>query len=151
VVETKRQGAISITAYLSGYMLSFNKRSTDKSGKGNIIESEYPDHVVHGVVFRIDISDKPQLDKAEGLGKGYSEVEVQVTCSDKVRLVFAYIADPDYIDNTLLPYDWYKDMVLAGAKEHSLPADYIAELAKIQSIMDMDPKRRNKANRILEG
>ena len=137
------------TAYLSGYIMSFNKRSTDGSGKGNIIKSGYHDHVIHGVVFSIDASDKPQLDKVEGLGEGYSEANIQMTYPANVGLVFAYIADTDYIDDTLLPYGWYKDLVLAGAKEHSLPADYIAELAKIQSIVDMDTKRRNKAYQFL--
>ena len=31
-------------------------------------------------------------------------------------------------DPSLTPYDWYKAFVLAGAREHGLPQDYVAAL-----------------------
>ena len=41
---------------------------------------------------------------------------------------FTYHANPARIDAALRPFDWYKDYVVRGAREHGLPADYIREL-----------------------
>jgi gamma-glutamylcyclotransferase len=39
------------------------------------------------------------------------------------------------------PYDWYKALVIAGAREHGLPADYIAALAAAPAKPDPDKIR----------
>jgi len=35
------------------------------------------------------------------------------------------IADASFIDDSLQPYSWYKNFVLAGAEEDRLPAEYV--------------------------
>jgi hypothetical protein len=42
---------------------------------------------------------------------------------------------------SLKPFRWYKEHVLRGAMENNLPADYIAELEKVQSVADADLDR----------
>ena len=29
-----------------------------------------------------------------------------------------YVADPDYVDEALIPYKWYLDLVVAGAEQN---------------------------------
>jgi hypothetical protein len=38
---------------------------------------------------------------------------------------FTYIARTSHVDATLRPADWYREVVVAGAREHGLPAAWI--------------------------
>jgi len=38
------------------------------------------------------------------------------------------VAASTHIDASLVPYDWYKEMVLLGARYHGLPAEYVAKI-----------------------
>ncbi len=61
------------------------------------------------------------------------------------RKVLTYLATPDYIDDSLKPYDWYKDFVLAGGKEHGPPPEYIAEyIQSVEAIQDPNKTRDKK-------
>src|ERR1700739_3907556 len=78
-------------------------------------------------------AERAKLDEVEGVGSGYEHAMVTVI-NDKGRRrkVLTYLATPDYIDNSLKPYSWYKDFDLAGGREHGLPPEYIAK--HIQSV-----------------
>lgn len=101
-----------------------------------------------GVLFSFDPAERAKLDRAEGVGNGYEHATVTVI-NDKGRRrkVLTYLADPEYIDDRLKPYGWYKDFVLAGGTEHGLPTNYIANY--IQSVEAVeDPNRtRDKKQR----
>ena len=102
-------------ATLPGHTLRFHKRSMDKSGRCNAFASGNDSSVI-GVLFSFDPAERAKLDKAEGVGSGYEHAMVTVI-NDKGRRrkVLTYLATPDYIDDSLKPYGWYKDFVLAGA------------------------------------
>jgi len=130
---------------LPGHALRFHKRSVDKSGKCNAFASGSDSSVI-GVMFSFDPAERAKLDKAEGVGSGYEHAMVTVI-NDKGRRrkVLTYLATSDYIDDSLKPYGWYKDFVLAGAKEHDLPPDYIAEyIEAVEAIEDPDETRDKK-------
>lgn len=151
---TKRvPSAMKITnAFLAGHKVVCNKISNDGSAKANVIETDVPDEIVWGVLFSIDSSEKALLDKAEGLGKGYNEDTF--TFFDETNTSYAaqiYIADSNSIDNTLLPYDWYKEFIVSGAIQNKLPAEYILQLQSITCIRDHDEARRIKNYSILSG
>jgi hypothetical protein len=38
-------------------------------------------------------------------------------------------------------YHWYKGLVVAGAREHGLPIEYIERLDAARSVPDLDAKR----------
>ena len=116
-------------AKVNGYKLLFNKRSKDKSGKANLIYTG-DKSLVWGVIFDISEDQKPILDKAEGLGKGYDEYKLIVIndLEQEIECVCYIATDEKYLDNNLKPYDWYKEYCLIGAKQHSLPEDYILTL-----------------------
>ena len=66
---------------LRGHELRWHKVGQDGSGKCDVVESVLPGEQVHGVVYEIAASEKPRLDKAEGLGAGYEEKQVVVETS----------------------------------------------------------------------
>ncbi len=130
------------TACLPGFSLRWHKVSVDGSGKCDVVEDATPGACVWGVVFAIDFAQKDSLDKAEGLGNGYGSREVSVMLGDATLTVQAYVATRT--DGAYVPYDWYKALVVAGAREHVLPPDYVALLEAQPCIADADEERRRK-------
>ncbi len=131
-------------ATLPGRVLRFHKRSVDRSGKCNAL-ADFESDVI-GVLFTFDPGERGKLDEAEGVGNGYEHVIVTVI-NDKGRRqkVITYLATQDYIDDALKPYGWYKDFVIAGAKEHGLPPEYIASyIESVESVEDPDKARDKK-------
>ena len=105
-----------------------------------------------GVLFSFDPAERAKLDEAEGVGSGYEHAMVTVI-NDKGRRrkVLTYLATPGYIDDSLKPYSWYKDFVLAGGREHGLPPEYIAEyIQSVEAIEDAN-KTRDKKQRATLG
>lgn len=129
-------------ATLPGYELRWHKKSRDGSGKCDIVKSDRPGASVFGVLFKIACSERTALDSAEGLGAGYDETQVQVVFGDDHLTVNAYVATTT--DPTLKPYTWYRAFVVAGAKQHGFPADYIARLEAAPADQDSDQKRHDK-------
>lgn len=124
--------------------LAFSKRSKDLSGKCNLYETGKQADVVHGVLYEMDVKEKANLDRAEGKGSGYNEKIVSFTLNGKSYTPFTYIADSKYIDESLLPYIWYKQFVIEGARYHSMPKEYIAWLESFPSVSDPDSKRNSE-------
>ena len=128
------------TSTLSGYELRFNKKSdVDGSGKCNI---NIANSIVYVAVFEISDTEKPDLDRIEGLGKGYQETSIQL---EGFGGCLTYVADPTAVDETLLPMDWYKEMVLLGCLSNRFPKDYVSYVERIGSIQDFK-KNRARAN-----
>lgn len=133
-------------ATLRGHALRFHKRSKDKSAKCNAFATADDDSAVIGVLFSFDPAERGKLDAAEGAGKGY-DARVVTVINDKGRRrkVLTYLAAQDAIDDSLKPYSWYKDHVLAGGKEHNLPTDYIAQCIEgVEAVEDPDSARDKK-------
>jgi len=131
------------TGFIEGYRLTFDKVSTDGSGKCTIVPTDNPTDHVYGVLFHIDSSEMAALDEAEGLGKGYRKCKLQIaTLNDRLHAI-AYVADK--VDPLLLPYDWYQEFVVAGAVEHGLPASYIDGLRSVtRPDPNVDRSTRNR-------
>ena len=126
------------TAHLEQWSLCFHKRSKDQSGKCSIISDPGG---VHFAVFDISAGDKLILDEIEGVGQGYSAISLDVpifgTCA-------SYIAEQGYIDDSLLPYGWYKELVLAGARFHGFPDQYVAQIESVRASEDPDSLRQTR-------
>ena len=124
------------------YTLKFHKVSKDGSGKGDMAFTGSETDELYGVVFSIDESEKPKLDKAEGV-PSYKPKEIVVEGKAKGPLrVVAYYATN--INKDLKPYHWYKGQTVDGAKEHGLPPDYIKKIEAFESIPDPDKERVDK-------
>ncbi|WP_394176546.1 gamma-glutamylcyclotransferase family protein [Thalassotalea litorea] len=126
------------TCTLAKHDLRFHKASHDGSGKCDAHFTGEDYDKIYGVLFDIDPAEKPNLDWVEGVGKGYDIKEVVITDSSGQKLsAFTYVATD--IDATMLPYFWYRNHVLIGAKEANLPSSYVdRKISSINAIDDPD-------------
>ena len=136
-------------AELHGHELKWHKRSKDGSGKCDVVQTKDESRIVYGVLYEIAESEKSALDKAEGLGNGYEEKKVQVVFEGKPRTATLYAATNT--ESSLKPYTWYKAFVVAGAKEHNLPSEYIRQLEAVEATQDSDIKRHESNTQLLKG
>lgn len=134
-------------AELSGHELRWHKPSIDKSGKCDVVASEVPSASVFGVLYEIDAREKDSLDNAEG--KDYEAIEIEVFSGTQAVSAVLYRAKS--INPELHPYIWYRALVIAGAKEHSLPASYIAGLESVPADQDPDHSRHDRNMALIEG
>lgn len=133
--------------FVAGRRLAFDKVSQDGSGKCDIEATPTATDHVYGVIFEIDCTEKPELDRLEGLGHGYREELVDVVTADGTRKAQAYVATEK--NSALRPYDWYKALVIAGALEHGLPPTYVDSLNTTDSRPDPDDRRRERNEALL--
>jgi hypothetical protein len=132
-------------ALLSEYRLRFNKRSQkDDSGKANV--EPHAGGQVWGVLYTIPDPDLARLDAGEG---GYHRATLPVrTIDGDVTDAWVYLASKPHNDPTLRPYTWYSRFLVEGAREHSIPAEYVLDLERIDAIQDANPQR-DRDNRAL--
>jgi hypothetical protein len=154
-------------ARLPGHALRWHKAGRDGSGKCDVVAVADAAACVHGVLHEIARAEKAQLDQAEALGVGYDEQRVQVHALDADlprdpgatmagdgggwTVVSACLYVARQVDVDLLPYDWYRDLVVAGAREHALPPDYVAQLAAVPARPDPDPERALRHHGLIGG
>jgi gamma-glutamylcyclotransferase len=137
------------TVPLSGYRLVFHKQGQDASGKCNLLFTGHEPDIAHAALFRLKASDKVVLDRIEGLGRGYSETQLSVSHEGVSHQCFTYTAQPDYIDDRLSPFYWYKELVLLGGEYHRFPEAYLDAIRQLKAIDDPDPDRRKKHNNLI--
>lgn len=94
---------------------------------------------VYIAVYEMSVADKQELDRIEGVGAGYVDARIAVP---EVGECATYIATASHIDDTLQPYDWYKELVLLGCRELRLPKEYVERIESVAPITDPDPHRR---------
>ena len=124
------------TVTLNGWQVLFSKRGSDGSGKCSL--EQVASTCAYAVLFEIPESARPVLDKIEGVGHGYHGEWIEV---EGVGRCYTYLVDPDYRDISLKPFDWYKTLVVYGAREHQLPPAYVSTLVATESIADPDQER----------
>ncbi|MCP5198533.1 MAG: gamma-glutamylcyclotransferase [Gammaproteobacteria bacterium] len=143
-----RVGAVEVIARatLPGYTLRFNKRGRDGSGKCTLVAQAGA--TAYGVVYALPIAARGELDRIEGLGRGYEATHVKVPT---VGECYVYLAQDGWTDDALAPYDWYRDLVVAGAREHGLPAAYVAAIAAVAARPDPDAARAADHRALIAG
>jgi hypothetical protein len=130
-------------ATLAGHTLRFHKRSKkDGSAKCDAFATSDEDAAVVGVLFKFDPAERGKLVPPRALAGYDARVVTVINAEGRRRKVLSYFASPAAIDASLKPYSWYKDHVLAGAEEHGLPPDYVAEhIEAIEAVEDPDSAR----------
>lgn len=127
------------------YQLSFAKQSKDGSGKATIARVPNGVAATDGVLFEIPISERPMLDDAEGAD--YQRLDdFMVLRADNNETVKSsvYIAKQNAICAGLRPYDWYRDLIAAGARQHQLREDYALFLESCGADPDPNPTRKTR-------
>jgi gamma-glutamylcyclotransferase len=126
-------------AVLAGHELRWHKVSRDQSGKCDIVQVEAPQARVIGVVYEILTSEEAALDAAEGLGDGYARKLVVLETEGGQVLAQTYVATNT--EPSAVPFTWYKALVVAGAKQHGLPGEYISALEAAAAKVDTNAGR----------
>jgi hypothetical protein len=135
-------------ARLPGYVVRYRKLSTDRSAKCDLV------HVggsaaAYGVVFGIDADQRAALDRFEEAGTGYHPALVTAVIDGRPLRASTYLADAAHLVEDLPPYDWYRDLVVAGALEHRLPESYIREQLDVAAVEDPDLGRSRREREAL--
>ena len=125
---------------MPAYRLAFHQRGGDSSGKCDIVPAS-DQSAVYGVIWEVASHHKLMLDRYEGLNAAYDETWLTVTdlAGDGQFEVQAYVGKITSMG--MRPYTWYKRHVLAGAREHGLPATYVRALERIEARIDPDTER----------
>jgi gamma-glutamylcyclotransferase (GGCT)/AIG2-like uncharacterized protein YtfP len=117
-------------AWLDDYRLAFTRRSV-RTGTGVADVVSEPGERVWGVLYEIGPQELRELDRKEGNGRAYQRQRC------RVRL-HADGSEHDAVTYTVLrkesrevpPSREYLDRMIAGARRHGLPREYIAVLAQ---------------------
>lgn len=132
---------------LPGYRLAFHKRGGDGSAKCNAFYTGDSDHLLPGALFQMSAQEKPVLDEIEGAG--YRVETIAVELLGEQHQAFVYLAETDYIDDSLKPFHWYKDFVHLGAQYHGFPAQHIELIDAVESVADHDSERHLRNELVL--
>lgn len=144
LIERTPSAELIGAGYLPDWSLCFHKRSKDSSGKCSIVAG---DTGVHFAVFELSAADKLTLDSIEGVGYGYSQVSLSIP---DFGSCVSYIAEESYVDESLQPYDWYKELVLEGMRFHGFPQHYLQPIELMVALSDPDSLRSARNWRTVE-
>ena len=108
-------------ARAAGFALRLDKRGADGTAKANLHPE--PGSVVWGALYALDVADWPRLDARE---RDYARIEIEIETGDERVLAQTYRSDRLISD--ALAAVWYKQLIVDGAREHALPADWCAWL-----------------------
>lgn len=125
----------AIPAQAIGWRVVFDKPPLIPIGESfaNIVPE--PDATAFGVLFEIAASDLDHLDLTEGVLIGnYDRVPIVARpLSDLSEMIEAHTLSSSRQDPSLNPSQRYMSLVIEGALEHGLPADYVAFLRSIRT------------------
>ena len=132
--------------WLDGFALRFHKRGRDGSGKCDAYATGDPGDMLHGVIYGMSADQREALHGFEG--PDYAVHTISAVHRDGPVQAFLYVARAHAIDAGLVPFDWYKAYVAAGAREAMLPDAYRARIAAQPARPDPD-RTRASANRVI--
>jgi len=107
---------------LENYELLFNKKVRGGTANANIRPAQ--GKAVEGVLYKVNESAFRTLDRAEGAPEHYRRIEVNVLDARSEAIAAqAFIASK--VEKGLHPAGHYLKMILEGAVEHNLTAEYM--------------------------
>ncbi len=129
---TGRVGEVGLAgiAALPDHRLSFAKRGTDGSGKA-CCEAAAGERV-WGALYELSDAQLAALDSFEW---GYSHAMVSVERAEG-GAVAALTYHAERFTDEPVPFDWYKQLLVEGAREHGMPSEWQARLGAAASKPD---------------
>ncbi len=107
------------------WVFACNKSGLDGSAKANLLPQTGA--TAWGVIYELPAAELARLDYIEG---GYQRISIQVDDTRSQRVACqTYVSDRLTDDPT--PFDWYKQLLVTGAREHHLPPPYVALLERL--------------------
>lgn len=135
---------------LQGYRLAFHKLGMDGSAKCDMVGCGSHEARVHAAVYTIDAVHKPWLDRYEDRGRGYVDATLAVEFNGVEIDCLVYLAQASHIRPDIAPFDWYRQLVLMGARHLNFPADYIEQITQVDTNPDPDPHRSHTHQALLQ-
>jgi hypothetical protein len=125
----------SVCARLDGYRLCFDLPvGPGERGVANIV-ADHSDHVC-GVLHLISAGELERLERSEGVHVGlYRRVEIELETADGERLRACTLVSP-FAGTGRKPSARYIGLLLEGAREHGVPAEWIARLEAFELAVD---------------
>jgi hypothetical protein len=125
----------SVCARLDGWRLCFDLPvGAGERGVANVVV--YADDHVCGVLHLITAAELERLERSEGVDRGwYRRVEVDVTTLDGERLRACTLTS-GFAAQGRKPSARYLGLLLEGARQHGLPAEWIARLEAFERAID---------------
>lgn len=122
---------------LEGHRLVWNYRSP-RRGAGAANVEPAVQRSVPGLLLEVDDATLSGLDRKEGHpGRYLRQLQTCRVWSGELREAWVYRVVPAYRERALVPpRAGYRDILLAAARRHGFPAEYIAELEALQVIED---------------
>ncbi len=136
-----------------GFVVRFHKVGADGSGKCTLVTTADEAAAAFGVLYEVAETDAESLDRAEGVHVGgyvRHTVRLRLSAAHMVNAM-TYVAGEQHLDASCVPFDWYRDLVVAGAIEHALPPRYVERLARVPAAADPNAARAARARRLLSG
>jgi len=122
-------------ARLADFAWRCNKHGADGTAKANLVREAGAE--TWGVLYDVDASGLAELDRVEG---GYERITVAVEHGDREVRAYTYVSDR--LMESDPPAGWYLGLVVAGAREHELPREWIASLERVAERDDDEPGDR---------
>ena len=113
------------TGWIPDRKLVCNKLGGDNSGKANLVHA--PGWTAYGVLYELPREALRALDAFEA---GYRRITTRVFLS-RGKTVRAQTYAAERFTDDPVAFDWYRAYILAGAREHGLPAGYIRYLEQL--------------------
>jgi len=118
-------------ARLPGYRLAFSRYSRQRRG-GSADMVEDASSEVWGVLYEVGEECLASMDRVEGVPVAYRRGRVTVfDDAGKSYDVLTYVANKT---GDFLPSRSYMEVILRGAREYGLPAEYIEGLEQIKTV-----------------
>jgi gamma-glutamylcyclotransferase len=109
-------------ACLRGFELRLDKRGADGTAKANLHAA--PSGLVWGALYALDREDWARLDEFE---RGYARTAIEVALDGGEQRALAQTYRSDLLTDAVAA-DWYKQLIVDGARAHRLPAAWCAWL-----------------------
>ena len=129
-------------AFADGWSVNFTKPGADGSVKAGLAEQAGVTHP--GVVYQIAADEMPLLDRIEGVGHGYTRTDEFPVTTASGESIFVSTYLPVRHDPTLLPFDWYLALCVAGARQHSFPDEILHRFRSHPHLTDHDLAREGR-------
>ena len=141
----------AVPARVPGWRLVFDKPgiAAEDEGYANLVPE--PGAAVCGVLYELAAPELAHVELTEGVALGnYRRVEVEAfALRDGTGSVGAVTLASDRRAPGVRPTRRYMALVIAGAEEHGLPAEWIAALRAVPAAVESDESRRRRA--LLDG
>lgn len=128
-------------ARLPGWSLSFDKRGGDGSAKANLHAAPGTGAVAYAAAYSVSSDQLGMLDVFEGCGRGYETFPMTVDIDGERLNAFTYLVPSQWVSSTMLPFDWYVDLIVSGARFHGFVTTYIERISRQPAREDPDQGR----------